>query len=107
MQRFALNVTVVAVFSRHGRLASKGPPTVRIPPEMPQQRYSSQAAYSVAIAEHDLAELSAKIDAALRECEQRRLTPGNAEEAEAVAEGERALRMVQSKRNDLAPLRPY
>jgi hypothetical protein len=65
---------------------------------MTEPRYSWQATYSAVIAEHDLAKLSEKIYAALSECEQRRLTPMDAEEANALAEAERALRLLQIER---------
>jgi hypothetical protein len=64
---------------------------------MTEPRYSWQATYSAVIAEHDLAK-SEKIYAALSECEQRRLTPMDAEEANALAEAERALRLLQIER---------
>ena len=102
MQGFALNVTVVAVFFGMAALLRRDHRRLESRPKCSRNATSWQAAYSAVIAEHDLAEFSAKIDAALSECEQRRLTPGNAEEAEGIAEAE-VLRMLQTERLGSSP----
>lgn len=67
---------------------------------MTQKRYSWQAAYGAAITVTDRDVLHARIYEALAACEQGRLSPMDAEEAEALAEAEEVLRMLQNEGHD-------
>lgn len=67
---------------------------------MTEPRYSWQVAYSAVIAETNPARLPGKIYAALAEMEQRRLSPMDAEEANALAEAELVLRLLQTEPRD-------
>lgn len=67
---------------------------------MTEQRYSWQGAYSAVISETNPSRLQGKIYVALSEIEQRRLSPMDAEEANALTEAELVLRLLQREPRD-------
>jgi hypothetical protein len=67
---------------------------------MTEQSYSWQIAYRGAVLETDPAALPGKVLEAVSACEQRRLSPIDADEAKALAEAEQVLRMLQNEQPD-------
>jgi hypothetical protein len=63
---------------------------------MTEQSFSWQVAYCIAVLKTDPAAFPGKVLEALSACEQRRLSPIDADEATALAKVEQVLRMLQT-----------